>query len=171
MVSFIVAGLQICWKLNADMINPRHFYKYIYFNIFSSESNYSYNVGCHFTTKGIVKVKKRQIWLMSLMSKMNSSLVTYFIIAVSLYEKSDLTFRISECTPYLGVKHLQRHDQQRKKLPAFEHHKWKDYQWNMKDQTSINFGKIFKFHIWRLITYELIQKLNVWTYILLGKKK
>lgn len=32
-------------------------------------------------------------------------------------------------------------------------------------------GKIFKFHIWRHITYELIQKLNVWTHRLLGKKE
>lgn len=145
------------------MSNLRHFYKCVHFNIFSSESNYLYNSGCHVTTKGTVKVKKRQIWLMSLMSKMNFFPVTYFIIAVSLCEKSDLTFRISECLPYLVVRHLQRHDQQRKQLPAFEHHKWKDYQWNMKGQPPITLGKRFKFHIWRYITSELIQKLNVWT--------
>jgi len=38
---------------------------------------------------------------MSLMSKTNSSLVTYFTIAVSLYEKFNLTFRISECASML----------------------------------------------------------------------
>lgn len=123
------------------MSNPQHFYKFMSFNIFSSEWNYSYTGGCHLTTKDTAKVKEWQIWLMSLMSKMNSSLVMYFRIAVSWYEISGLTFIISECSPYLVVKHLQRHNQRRKQLPAFEHHKWKDYQWNMKGQPSITLGK------------------------------
>lgn len=127
------------------MSNPQHFYKFISFNIFSSEWHYSYTGGCHLTTKDTAKVKEWQIWLMSLMSKMNSSLVTYFRIAVSWYEISGLTFRISECAFYLVVKHLQRHNQWRKQLPAhlnITNEKTTDEIWKVSPQLLLGKKKV-----------------------------